>query len=97
MFDRAAETGFAPVRLADAMARDAGFRPLSFASAPHTAPEEPENLDEIGLDDPFALGDESGFGKALAFGEAEREGVVEIDFVEAFGLLLRGRGGGREG
>src|SRR3546814_3044656 len=56
MSDRAAEAGFAPVRLSEAMARGGGFRPLSFASAPQTAPEEPENLDEIGLDDPFALG-----------------------------------------
>ncbi|MFC3783475.1 flagellar assembly protein FliH [Sphingopyxis italica] len=78
MFDRAAETGFAPVRLADAMARDAGFRPLSFASAPHTAPEEPENLDEIGLDDPFALGLAEGQRLAEAAFVAERHQLLAL-------------------
>jgi flagellar assembly protein FliH len=78
MSDRAAEAGFAPVRLSEAMARGGGFRPLSFASAPQTAPEEPENLDEIGLDDPFALGLAEGQRLAEAAFVAERHQLLAL-------------------
>ena len=57
MSDRATETGFAPVSLTEAMARGSGFRPMSFASATYTAQAtEQESLDELDLEDPFALG-----------------------------------------
>src|SRR3546814_13736925 len=60
------------------MARGGGFRPLSFASAPRTAPEEPENLDEIGLDDPFALGLAEGQRLAEAAFVAERHQLLAL-------------------
>ncbi|HET6522956.1 FliH/SctL family protein [Sphingopyxis sp.] len=78
MSDRTAETGFAPVRLADAMARGGGFRPLSFASAQQAAPEEPEGLDEIDLDDPFALGLAEGQRLAEAAFVAERHQLLAL-------------------
>src|SRR3546814_17716492 len=55
MSDRAAEAGFAPVSLVDAMARGGGFRPLSFAPAtykPQAA--EQDSIAEPHLEDPFA-------------------------------------------
>ena len=78
MSDPAVETGFAPVRLADAMARHGGFRPLSFAPAPSAAPEEPENLDQIDLDDPFALGLAEGQRLAEAAFVAERHQLLAL-------------------
>ena len=78
MSDPAVETGFAPVRLADAMARHGGFRPLSFAPPPSAAPEEPENLDQIDLDDPFALGLAEGQRLAEAAFVAERHQLLAL-------------------
>src|SRR3546814_14648357 len=72
MSDRAAEAGFAPVSLVDAMARGGGFRPLSFAPAtykPQAA--EQDSIDEPDLEDPFALG------------LAEGQRVAEAAFVAA--------------
>lgn len=54
MSDRAVETGFAPVALAEAMARTGGFRPLSFAATAHAA-EAPSDA-PVDRDDPFARG-----------------------------------------
>lgn len=78
MSDPAAETGFAPVRLADAMARGGGFRPLSFAPAQQAAPEEPESPAEIDLDDPFALGLAEGQRPAEAAFVAERHQLLAL-------------------
>ena len=78
MSDRAAEAGFAPVSLVDAMARGGGFRPLSFAAASPAAPEEPENLEEIDLDDPFALGLAEGQRLAEAAFVAERHQLLAL-------------------
>ena len=78
MSDRAVETGFAPVRLADAMARGAGFRPLSFAPAVPDAPAEPESLGEIDLEDPFALGLAEGQRLAEAAFVAERHQLLAL-------------------
>ena len=78
MSDPAAETGFAPVRLADAMARGGGFRPLSFAPAQQAAPEEPESPAEIDLDDPFALGLAEGQRLAEAAFVAERHQLLAL-------------------
>ena len=78
MSDPAAETGFAPVRLADAMARGGGFRPLSFAPAQQAAPEEPESPGEIDLDDPFALGLAEGQRLAEAAFVAERHQLLAL-------------------
>jgi flagellar assembly protein FliH len=78
MSDRAAETGFAPVRLADAMARGGGFRPLSFAPAPQGAPEEAESAGEIDLEDPFALGLAEGQRLAEAAFVAERHQLLAL-------------------
>lgn len=77
MSDRAVETGFVPVNLADAMARG-GFRPLSFAPASPAAQEEPEGLDEIDLDDPFALGLAEGQRLAEAAFVAERHQLLAL-------------------
>ena len=78
MSDPAAETGFAPVRLADAMARGGGFRPLSFAPAQQAAPEEPESPGEIDLDDPCALGLAEGQRLAEAAFVAERHQLLAL-------------------
>ena len=78
MSDRTAEAGFAPVALTDAMARNGGFRPLSFASAVPAAPEEPESLDEIDLEDPFALGLAEGQRLAEAAFVAERHQLLAL-------------------
>lgn len=78
MSDRAAETGFAPVALADAMARSGGFRPLSFAAGmreSETAEEDPADLD---LDDPFARGLAEGQRIAEAGFVAERHQLLAL-------------------
>ena len=79
MSDPAAETGFAPVRLADAMARGGGFRPLSFAPAtykPQAA--EQDSIDEPDLEDPFALGLAEGQRLAEAAFVAERHQLLAL-------------------
>lgn len=78
MSDRAAETGFVPVRLADAMTRNGGFRPLSFAPAVPEAPAEPESPGEIDLEDPFALGLAEGQRLAEAAFVAERHQLLAL-------------------
>ena len=78
MSDRAAETGFAPVSLVDAMARSGGFRPLSFAPTAHAAHEEPESPVEADLDDPFALGLAEGQRLAEAAFVAERHQLLAL-------------------
>jgi flagellar assembly protein FliH len=78
MSDRATETGFVPVALADAMARTSGFRPLSFASAAYVAQDEPESVDEPDLDDPFALGLAEGQRLAEAGFVAERHQLLAL-------------------
>lgn len=54
MSDRTAETGFAPIALAEAMARTGGFRPLSFTASAQATEIPGEPL--VDQDDPFALG-----------------------------------------
>lgn len=79
MSDRTAETGFAPVALAAAMARDGGFRPLSFDPAVRRAdiavdtPAEPEPAD-----DPFARGLAEGQRLAEAAYVAERHQLLAL-------------------
>ncbi|HEY0598440.1 FliH/SctL family protein [Sphingopyxis sp.] len=78
MSDRATETGFSPVALADAMARSSGFRPLSFAAGAReteTAAETPPDTD---LDDPFALGLAEGQRLAEAAFVAERHQLLAL-------------------
>ncbi len=86
MSDRAAEPGFvpaafAPVTLADAMARSSSFRPLSFAGparepdAGHADPADPADLD---LDDPFARGLAEGQRLAEAAYVAERHQLLAL-------------------
>lgn len=77
MSDRAAETGFAPVSLIDAMARGGGFRPISFAPSVH-APQPVETFDEPDLDDPFALGLAEGQRLAEAAFVAERHQLLAL-------------------
>lgn len=78
MSDRAAETGFAPVSLADAMARGGGFRPISFAPMAHAVQIEPESDDETEFDDPFALGLAEGQRLAEAAFVAERHQLLAL-------------------
>jgi len=56
MSDHAAETGFGPISLAQAMAQRSGFRPLSFAPAAEVPPPVGEHPAEQDEDDPFARG-----------------------------------------
>lgn len=77
MSDRAAETGFAPVSLIDAMARGGSFRPISFAPSVH-APQPVETFDEPDLDDPFALGLAEGQRLAEAAFVAERHQLLAL-------------------
>ena len=78
MSDRAAETGFAPVTLADAMARSTGFRPMSFGFSAFAAPTEIEADDELDLDDPFARGLAEGQRVAEAAFVAERHQLLAL-------------------
>lgn len=78
MSDRAAESGFAPVSLADAMARGGGFRPISFAPAAHAPQPAEASLDEPDLDDPFALGLAEGQRLAEAAFVAERHQLLAL-------------------
>ncbi len=78
MSDRATETGFAPVSLTEAMARGSGFRPMSFAPAAHAAQPVEESLDELDLEDPFALGLAEGQRLAEAAFVAERHQLLAL-------------------
>lgn len=79
MSDRASENGFAPVSLADAMARSSGFRPMVFAPAATMAQvAEQESLDELDLDDPFALGLAEGQRLAEAAFVTERHQLLTL-------------------
>lgn len=79
MSDRTAETGFAPVTLAAAMARGSGFRPTSFDPAVRRTdiaietPAEPEIAD-----DPFARGLAEGQRLAEAAHVAERHQLLAL-------------------
>jgi len=78
MSDRAAETGFAPVALADAMARTSGFRPLSFGADLRESEAAPEDPADPGLDDPFARGLAEGQRVAEAAFVAERHQLLAL-------------------
>ncbi|MBJ7501333.1 MAG: flagellar biosynthetic protein [Sphingopyxis sp.] len=78
MSDRAAETGFAPVSLIDAMARGGGFRPISFAPSVHAPQPVETSFDEPDLDDPFALGLAEGQRLAEAAFVAERHQLLAL-------------------
>ena len=79
MSDRAAQAGFAPVSLTEAMARGSGFRPMSFAPAVYTAQAiEQESIDELDLEDPFALGLAEGQRLAEAAFVAERHQLLAL-------------------
>jgi len=78
MSDRAAETGFAPVTLADAMARNSVFRPTSFGSSAYAAPVAQDAPDELDLDDPFARGLAEGQRIAEAAFVAERHQLLAL-------------------
>lgn len=78
MSDRTAEAGFAPVTLADAMARNSGFRPMSFGFSAFAAPAEVEIDDELDLDDPFARGLAEGQRVAEAAFVAERHQLLAL-------------------
>jgi flagellar assembly protein FliH len=83
MSDRAAEPGFAPaafapVTLADAMARSSGFRPLSFTGHPREADTGHANAANLDLDDPFARGLAEGQRLAEAAYVAERHQLLAL-------------------
>ncbi|SEH16385.1 flagellar assembly protein FliH [Sphingopyxis sp. YR583] len=78
MSDHSAETGFAPVSLADAMARGTGFRPISFAPSAYAPQPVEESIDEPALDDPFALGLAEGQRLAEAAFVAERHQLLAL-------------------
>lgn len=78
MSDRTVETGFAPVSLADAMARGTGFRPISFAPSTYAPQPVEESFDEPDLDDPFALGLAEGQRLAEAAFVAERHQLLAL-------------------
>jgi len=79
MSDRATETGFAPVSLTEAMTRGGGFRPMSFAPATYAAQAtEQESIDELDLEDPFALGLAEGQRLAEAAFVAERHQLLGL-------------------
>lgn len=78
MSDRAAETGFAPVTLADAMARNSVFRPTSFGSSAYAAPVAQDALDDLDVDDPFARGLAEGQRIAEAAFVAERHQLLAL-------------------
>lgn len=78
MSDRAAETGFNPVSLADAMARGGGFRPLAFGGHPVAQPAAPRPVADADLDDPFARGLAEGQRVAEAAFVAERHQLLAL-------------------
>lgn len=78
MSDRTAEPGFAPVALADAMARNGGFRPMTFAPSAYAVPAEQDVPDELDLDDPFARGLAEGQRLAEAAFVPERHQLLAL-------------------
>ena len=78
MSDRTAETGFAPVSLTDAMARNGGFRPLSFAPAAQVADFAEDSAVDLDLDDPFARGLAEGQRIAESAFVAERHQLLAL-------------------
>ena len=87
MSDRVAETGLAPVALADAMARRSSFRPLSLlgGTAPAARPPmdaevplAPHDGDGEGANDPFAQGLAEGQRLAEAAYNAERHQLLAL-------------------
>ena len=78
MSDRTAETGFAPVTLAAAMARSSGFRPLAFGGAPRAPQAIDGTMAEPDLDDPFARGLAEGQRVAEAAFVAERHQLLAL-------------------
>ena len=78
MSDRTAETGFAPVTLAAAMARSSGFRPLAFGGAPRAPQAVDGTMAEPDLDDPFARGLAEGQRVAEAAFVAERHQLLAL-------------------
>jgi flagellar assembly protein FliH len=78
MSDRTAETGFAPVTLAAAMARSSGFRPLAFAGSPRPPQPAASGPTELDLDDPFARGLAEGQRVAEAAYVAERHQLLAL-------------------
>jgi len=78
MSDRAAETGFAPVALAAAMARSSGFRPLAFGGSSRPPQAIDGTMAEPDLDDPFARGLAEGQRVAEAAFVAERHQLLAL-------------------
>ncbi|MBB6426481.1 FliH/SctL family protein [Sphingopyxis sp. JAI128] len=78
MSDRSAETGFTPVSLGEAMARNSGFRPLSFAPSRFADQTELESAVEVDVDDPFARGLAEGQRIAEAAFVAERHQLLAL-------------------
>lgn len=78
MSDRDAEAGFVPVSLSSAMARNSGFRPLSFLTGAREAESVAENLADLDLDDPFARGLAEGQRVAEAGFVAERHQLLAL-------------------
>ncbi len=78
MSDRTAESGFAPVALAEAMARSSGFRPMSFAGDARAAQVSHANPADLDLDDPFARGLAEGQRVAEAAFVAERHQLLAL-------------------
>ncbi len=79
MSDRAFETGFAAVTLADAMARSNGFRPIHFGGGVREVTPMADLMDETDLaDDPFALGLAEGQRLAEAAYTAERHQLLAL-------------------
>ena len=78
MSDRPATASFAPIALADAMARGSGFRPLTFAPAAYAEQDELEIPADADLDDPFARGLAEGQRLAEAAFVAERHQLLAL-------------------
>lgn len=78
MSDRTAETGFAPVTLAAAMARSSGFRPLAFAGGARAPQPADGSAAELDRDDPFARGLAEGQRIAEAAYVAERHQLLAL-------------------
>ncbi len=79
MSDRSAETGFAAVTLADAMARSNGFRPIHFGGGAREVQPTADFADETDrADDPFALGLAEGQRLAEAAYTAERHQLLAL-------------------
>lgn len=79
MSDRSAETGFAAVKLADAMARNNEFRPIHFGGGARAAQPAANIIGDTERDnDPFALGLAEGQRLADAAFTAERHQLLAL-------------------